>query len=133
IQRLNEYFQKAFREAKVHSNWAQPNEEYENACIAFTKKILENGSSFKKTFIPFFDKISWYGTFNSIGQLILKFTCPGIPDIYQGTELWDLSLVDPDNRRPVNYEARMKMLDDERSLDELMTIHETGEIKIAVM
>ncbi|HUQ67185.1 MAG TPA: malto-oligosyltrehalose synthase [Flavitalea sp.] len=133
IQRLKEYFQKALREAKTHSDWAKPNEEYENACISFTEKILENGSSFKKTFLPFFEKISRYGMFNSIGQLMLKFTCPGIPDIYQGTELWDLSLVDPDNRRPVDYDVRMKMLDNRKSLNELMTTHETGEIKMSVL
>jgi maltooligosyltrehalose synthase len=133
INRLREYFQKALREAKIHSDWAQPNEEYENACITFIQRILENGSSFKKSFLPFFEKISRYGMFNSIGQLMLKFMCPGIPDMYQGTELWDLSLVDPDNRRPVDYDIRNKMLVNEKSFDELLSTHETGEIKLAVL
>lgn len=131
--RLNEYLRKALREAKIHSNWAEPNEEYEQACIAFTQKILEGNSVFKKTFLPFFEKISFYGMFNSFGQLILKFTCPGIPDIYQGTELWDLSLVDPDNRRAVDYDIRMKMLEQEQPLDKLIKTYQSGEVKMALL
>ena len=129
FNRLKEYFQKALREAKVHSNWAAPNSAYEQACVNFIQKILEN-SAFKKTFFPFLEKISWYGMFNSFGQLILKFTCPGIPDIYQGTELWDLSLVDPDNRRAVDFDKRMKMLQEDKSFSELLKTYQTGEVKL---
>lgn len=131
--RLKEYLQKALREAKVHSNWAEPDEEYEQACINFTQKILEENSAFKKTFLPFYEKISYYGMFNSLGQLILKFTCPGIPDIYQGTELWDLSLVDPDNRRAVDYDLRMKILEQEQPLDKLINTYQSGEVKMALL
>ena len=131
--RLKEYLQKALREAKIHSNWAEPGEEYEQACITFTQKILEENSAFKKTFLPFFEKIAYYGMFNSIGQLILKFTCPGIPDIYQGTELWDLSLVDPDNRREVDYDIRMKMLEQEKPIDKLIQTYQSGEVKMALL
>jgi len=133
LNRLKEYFQKALREAKVHSTWAEPNEAYERACIIFIQRILEETTEFKKTFFPFLEKISWYGMFNSFGQLILKFTCPGIPDIYQGTELWDLSLVDPDNRRAVDYDIRMKMLKQDISFSELMNTYQTGEVKLKLM
>jgi len=71
--------------------------------------------------------------FNSFGQLILKFTCPGIPDIYQGTELWDLNLVDPDNRRAVDYDIRMKMLKQDKSFGELINTFQTGEVKLKLM
>jgi maltooligosyltrehalose synthase len=133
INRLKEYFQKALREAKVHSTWAEPNEAYERACIIFIQRILEDNTEFKKTFFPFLEKISWYGMFNSFGQLILKFTCPGIPDIYQGTELWDLNLVDPDNRRAVDYDIRMKMLKQDKSFGELINTFQTGEVKLKLM
>lgn len=109
-ERLKEYFQKALREAKVNSNWAEPNTEYEEACINFANKLLAKDSSFNKLFQPLFEKVCYYGMINSVAQLVLKFTCPGVPDIYQGTELWDLSLVDPDNRRPVDYDKRLKIL-----------------------
>jgi maltooligosyltrehalose synthase len=71
--------------------------------------------------------------FNSLAQTILKFTCPGVPDIYQGTELWDLSLVDPDNRRPVDYNKRMNLLLQEKPLEELAKTYQTGDIKLALL
>jgi maltooligosyltrehalose synthase len=131
--RLKEYFQKAMREAKLHSNWAEPNTAYEEACVNFANKLLERNSKFNKTFQPFFEKVCYYGMYNSLAQLVLKFTCPGVPDVYQGTELWDLSLVDPDNRRPVNFEKRFKLLDEKRSVAELLKNWKTGEIKINVL
>jgi maltooligosyltrehalose synthase len=73
-----------------------------------------------------------YGIINSLSQLVLKLTCPGIPDTYQGTELWDLSLVDPDNRRPVDYSERMKMLDTTQAINELWATRENGQIKLAL-
>ncbi|MBL7699383.1 MAG: malto-oligosyltrehalose synthase [Chitinophagaceae bacterium] len=108
--RIAEYLQKALREAKVHTNWTEPNVRYEEACINFAKKLIQENSSFRKTFEPLLEKISHYGITNSLAQLVLKFTCPGIPDVYQGTELWDLSLVDPDNRRPVDFVKRKIIL-----------------------
>jgi maltooligosyltrehalose synthase len=131
--RINGYFQKALREAKVHSNWSEPNEEYEKACVNFVNKILAADSAFRKSFIPFLEKIALYGMYNSLGQLILKFTCPGIPDIYQGTELWDLSLVDPDNRRPVNYNTRIEFLDKRSPLDDLLNKYQAGEVKLQLL
>jgi maltooligosyltrehalose synthase len=132
-ERLHEYFQKALREAKIHSNWAEPNEQYESACINFIDKILEQNSAFKKSFLPFFEKIAEYGMYNSLGQLMLKFTCPGIPDVYQGTELWDFSLVDPDNRRPVDYNERMNMLENKLPIEESLKDYKSGDVKLQVL
>jgi maltooligosyltrehalose synthase len=131
--RLKEYFQKALREAKVHSDWAEPNTKYENACATFAENLLKENSSFRKTFNPFLEKILYYGTINSLAQLVLKFTCPGVPDVYQGTELWDLSLVDPDNRRPVDFNKRKALIDNKKSTHELMQSFNTGEIKFSVL
>jgi len=111
-RRLGEYMSKALREAKVHSNWTTPDEEYETAVADFIRNILQPDSSFMTSFAAFHRKISDYGIVNSLSQLLLKFTCPGVPDVYQGTELWDLSMVDPDNRRAVNYELRHRMLEE---------------------
>lgn len=108
--RMHAYLEKALREAKTHSNWTTPDIEYEESAKEFLSSLLESGSEFCKSFNLFFDKIVDHGIVNSLSQLILKFTCPGIPDIYQGTELWDLSLVDPDNRRPVDYATRNNIL-----------------------
>jgi len=110
LERVNAYFIKALREAKVSTNWNDPNEEYENACANFINSILHKDSEFLKTFLPFVKKVSSYASLYSLNQTLIKITAPGIPDIYQGCELWDLSYVDPDNRRPVNYEARQKFL-----------------------
>lgn len=109
-KRLDEYFVKALREARMTSDWDQPNEAHEQAVINFTHQIL-NSVDFMNLFRPFQKLTAWYGINNSLAQLVLKATCPGIPDFYQGTELWDLSMVDPDNRRPVDYGHLKKMLD----------------------
>lgn len=108
--RIQEYVQKALREAKTHSNWTTPNEEYENAAKAFAVQLLNREAGFWESFEPFHKKVADFGIINSLAQVALKFTCPGVPDLYQGTELWDLSLVDPDNRRPVDYEKRQTLL-----------------------
>ncbi|MBL4675147.1 MAG: malto-oligosyltrehalose synthase [Mucilaginibacter sp.] len=109
-ERLSAYLEKVLREAKVHSNWAQPDEEYEKATKDFVIALLDQRSPFWKSFISFFNKVASYGAVNSLSQLVLKLTCPGVPDIYQGCEMLDLSMVDPDNRRPVDYEVRKKLL-----------------------
>src|SRR5690606_2473232 len=111
LLRTNAYLQKVLREAKVHSFWSEPDEVYENKVSDFVKDILEN-PEFRQSFDPFSKKIAFFGVIKSLGQCLLKITAPGIPDIYQGTELWDLSYVDPDNRRPVNYPLRMKFLEE---------------------
>ncbi|HEX2975859.1 MAG TPA: 4-alpha-glucanotransferase [Bacteroidales bacterium] len=110
LTRIDKYLLKALREAKTNTDWDKPDEDYEQAVISFTRNILKPGSDFLRTFIPFQKKVSDYGVVNSLTQLILKATAPGVPDFYQGTELWDLSMVDPDNRRTVNYEERFSQL-----------------------
>lgn len=110
--RLQAYLEKVLREGKTHSNWTTPNEEYEQATKDFAAALLEEKGQFWKSFQKIHHKIVDFGVINSLAQVVLKFTCPGVPDVYQGTELWDLSLVDPDNRRAVSYEQREQWLND---------------------
>lgn len=114
VPRMKEYIIKAVREAKVHTGWVKPDEAYEQACVRFIERILVRGPAnvFLKTFVPLQHKIAFYGVFNSLAQTLLKMASPGVPDFYQGCELWDLSLVDPDNRRPVDFRKRKEMLAD---------------------
>ncbi|MGA9326363.1 MAG: malto-oligosyltrehalose synthase [Salegentibacter sp.] len=107
--RTRQYLQKVLREAKVHSNWAQPDHGYEEEVFGFIDDILNN-EEFRQSFDAFSKKIAYYGVIKSLGQSLLKIAAPGIPDIYQGSELWDLSYVDPDNRRPVDYTKREEYL-----------------------
>lgn len=108
VERVQEYMIKAIREAKVHTAWLRPDNDYEAACTSFIEKVLDPNTSqkFLEAFYPFQQKIVEYGIFNSLSQTLLKIVAPGVPDFYQGTELWDLSLVDPDNRRPIDFEQR---------------------------
>ncbi|HEX9137897.1 MAG TPA: malto-oligosyltrehalose synthase, partial [Nitrospirota bacterium] len=110
IQRIKDYMLKASREAKVNTSWINPNREYEDALLNFIDDILLPASLFLKDFRPFQRMISYYGLYNSLSQTLLKICAPGVPDFYQGSELYDFSLVDPDNRRPVDYEKRVTML-----------------------
>ncbi len=111
-QRISDYMIKAVREAKTYTDWVDPNEPYENACRQFVEKLLDRSTEnrFWPDFLAFQKEIGEYGIYNSLSQTVLKMTCPGVPDFYQGTELWDLNLVDPDNRRPVDFERRTKTL-----------------------
>ncbi|GAC1416774.1 MAG: hypothetical protein NVS1B13_11980 [Flavisolibacter sp.] len=109
-ERLQAYIIKSLREAKARSNWASPNTSYENATVSFIKKILEKSQPFFKSFKDFHYRIAKWGVINSLIQVALKFTLPGVPDTYQGGELWDFNLVDPDNRRPVDYQKRERLL-----------------------
>jgi malto-oligosyltrehalose synthase/4-alpha-glucanotransferase len=111
-ERFTAYLQKALREAKRYSNWATPNEEYENASLHFARKLLNKNEPFWKSFEQFYSQIIDFGIINSLSQVVLKFTCPGVPDLYQGCELWDFSFVDPDNRAPVDYEKRNQWLNE---------------------
>lgn len=111
IQRLSDYLTKATREAKVNSSWETPNEPYESACANFIRNILSPGSQFLQSFAPFFQKVSNVASIYALSQVLIKITTPGIPDIYRGCELWDLSFVDPDNRRILDYDTRMNYLD----------------------
>ena len=110
VSRVQEYLIKAFREAKVNTNWSKPDETYENAVKDLVEGLLMKNTEFMHAFRPFFHKVAHYGWIYSLCQTMLKLTCPGVPDIYQGTELWDLSLVDPDNRRSVDLDLRRQYL-----------------------
>jgi (1->4)-alpha-D-glucan 1-alpha-D-glucosylmutase len=105
---------KAVREAKVHSSWLNSNTEYENSLSGFIRALLAPGNRnvFIADFLPFQRLISRLGMLNSLSQTLIKLTSPGVPDIYQGNELWDFSLVDPDNRGAVDYTRRRIMLDE---------------------
>jgi len=111
-ERLRAYLIKALREAKVHSRWIEPRQDYEQAVLAFVDDILNEtpGNVFLPDFLAFQEQLAYFGALNSLSQVLLKITAPGVPDIYQGTELWDFSLVDPDNRRPVDFSRRQRML-----------------------
>ena len=133
--RLTAYLEKAGREGKLHSDWAEPNVEYEAAITDFTNAILNKETAFYKSFRSFLNEVIDHGLLNSISQLILKFTCPGVPDIYQGCENWDFSFVDPDNRRPVKYDLLEASLNDfkaisgDEGLGALWRDREDGKIK----
>jgi len=112
-ERLQAYMAKAAREAKERTSWDNPNTDYEAALGPFISRILDpkRGQPFLRHFLPFQSRIARLGMLNSLVQTTLKLTSPGVPDIYQGTELWDLSLVDPDNRRAVAFAERAGHLD----------------------
>jgi len=99
---------KALKEAKVHTSWITPNTEYEEAVLQFVRAVLDpaDSSAFLDDFLQLQKKVAFFGIFNSLSQTVLKLGSPGVADIYQGNELWDFSLVDPDNRRPVDYALR---------------------------
>ena len=110
--RIKAYVEKAIREAQVHTSWVNVNEEYESAVMDFVDALLTSSETnlFLEEFIPFARRISRIGALNSLSQTLIKLSSPGVPDIYQGNELWDFSLVDPDNRRPVDYGLRRNLL-----------------------
>lgn len=108
--RLRDYLQKALREAKRHSNWVEPNEAYEQRCIDFAVLLMDGKAAYKAIWSTLAEEVAFHGKWSSLAQTALKITAPGVPDIYQGTEGWDLSLVDPDNRRPVDYATRKRAL-----------------------
>jgi len=112
-QRVTDYMRKAVREAKQHSSWLQPHVEYEAALDEFIAELLKAppGNSFLDDFLPFQRRIAQLGMLNSLSQTLIKLTAPGVPDLYQGNELWEFSLVDPDNRQPVDFDSRATLLD----------------------
>ena len=112
MERLKQYIVKATREAKVYSTWLHPNEERENAIFEFAKAILDpaGGSRFREHFLEIEKRIALFGALNSLAQMLVKITAPGVPDFYQNTFFWDFSLVDPDNRRPVDVDGRVEIL-----------------------
>ena len=112
VARIQAYMAKALNEAKLNTSWIRPNEDWLGAMRDFVAKILEKSSKnkFLPNFLPVAEEIARLGAINSLTQTLLRLTSPGVPDIYQGNEIWDFSLVDPDNRRPVDYKHRRKML-----------------------
>lgn len=139
VGRIKNYVIKAVREAKVHTAWLKPDADYENAYLSFVESILEPGDPFLEDFLPFQRKMAHCAVYTGLSQALIKITSPGVPDFYQGGELWDLSLVDPDNRRPVDYEQRKACLryiqagaeKDRRGLiEELLSRREDGRIKL---
>ncbi len=141
-RRLKDYVMKAIREAKVHTAWLKPDTAYEEASTYFIEKLLSDSQGenlFMRSFRPFQQKIAHYGVLNSLSQTLIKIACPGVPDFYQGTELWDLNLVDPDNRRPVDFERRDQMLQEIVSegeenilalVQDLLSRKEDGRLKL---
>ena len=146
VRRITDYMAKAIHEAKVHSSWINPEVAYDDAVRWFATCILNEKISgrFLDNFRAFHARISHVGLFNSLAQTLLKIAAPGVPDFYQGTELWDFSLVDPDNRRPVDYEHRQRMLEELKAeasaageglpafARELVKTKEDGRIKLYV-
>jgi (1->4)-alpha-D-glucan 1-alpha-D-glucosylmutase len=139
--RVAAYMQKAIKEAKVHTSWVSPNEAYDRAVDEFVRQVLdpEVNGGFLNDFSQFHAPIATAGMVNSLAQTLFKMTAPGVPDFYQGTELWDLSLVDPDNRRPVDFARRKSLLGSVGQLDakscasafrELLSQWQDGRVKL---
>jgi (1->4)-alpha-D-glucan 1-alpha-D-glucosylmutase len=139
VSRVKDYVIKAVREAKVHTAWLKHDGDYENAYLSFVESILKPGNPFLEAFLSFQNKVAQCAVYTGLSQALIKLTSPGVPDIYQGSELWDLSLVDPDNRRPVDYETRKAYLRDIQQrpeedllplIDELLRTKEDGRVKL---
>lgn len=114
MNRISAYIDKASKEAKVHTSWVNPNKKYDHQMQQFLQKILNSDTSsnkFLSDFLAFIPRIISAGMLNSLSQILLKFTSPGIPDIYQGNEIWNFKLVDPDNRHPVDFSSRKYLLE----------------------
>ncbi|WP_247841725.1 malto-oligosyltrehalose synthase [Pseudomonas sp. MWU12-3103b] len=134
-ERIWQWQQKALREAKLQSSWSAPNEAYENAAQTFTQRLLTGaeGELLRAALSKTVNSIAAAGALNSLAQTLLRMTVPGVPDLYQGNEFWDFSLVDPDNRRPVDYAARAQALDGHAPLPELLANWRDGRIKQALI
>ena len=143
-ERLEGAMVKSIREAKLRSVWASPNTAYEEAMLGFVRDALDvsRPNAFLGAFLPFQEHVARLGIRNSLVQTVLKLTLPGMPDTYQGAELWDLTLVDPDNRRPVDYGTRSELLDQitaslaqnrRTAISELLGDSRDGRVKLAVI
>ena len=110
--RFRGYMEKAIREAQIDTSWTDPNEEYETGIYDFVDALLVSEGPFLAEFLPFQRRVARVGAINALSQTLIKLTAPGVPDVYQGNELWDFSLVDPDNRRPVDFDLRKRLLED---------------------
>ncbi len=139
LARIERYVIKAVREAKVVSSWENPAEAYEAACIGFVRGILNPAHPVLADLSGFAERVAFVGMLSGLAQLVLRLTAPGVADTYQGTELWDLSLVDPDNRAPVDFAARSRLLEEQQpaaSVEEVSAALATwsdGRIKMLVL
>jgi malto-oligosyltrehalose synthase len=132
-ERLAGWQQKAIREAKLQGDWTGPDEAYEAAARDFLFSLLAPGSAFAAEVAQFVRRIAPAGAVNGLAQTLLKLTAPGVPDFFQGTEFWDFSLVDPDNRRPVDFAARIEALRKAASPAALTDAWRDGRVKQAVI
>ncbi len=134
-KRMVQWQEKALREAKLQSSWSAPNQPYETACREFLERLLlaPEALALRQSLSATANRIATAGALNSLAQTLLRLSVPGVPDLYQGTEFWDFSLVDPDNRRPVDYAARKQALAEETSVADLLTDWKDGRIKQALI
>jgi (1->4)-alpha-D-glucan 1-alpha-D-glucosylmutase len=146
IERLQAYMLKSAREAKTHTSWLTPHDAYENALGIFIERALSGagGARFLPVMLPFQRRVAALGMLNGLAQTTLKLGSPGVPDFYQGSELWDLNLVDPDNRRPVDFARRESLLTEvdrmlgadpsarEAALTDWLASWTDGRIKLAI-
>ncbi|WP_025884669.1 malto-oligosyltrehalose synthase [Asaia prunellae] len=130
-ERLEAYLTKALRESGERTNWSHPDEAYEEACLAFARTCITG--EFHIEIATYVNRIENAAALNSLSQTLLRMTSPGVPDLYQGREGWDFSLVDPDNRRPVDYERRERMLAEGQSFEESCHEWKTGRAKQALI
>jgi (1->4)-alpha-D-glucan 1-alpha-D-glucosylmutase len=139
-ERLKGTILKSIREAKRRTSWNNPNEAYEAACMRFTERLLEidRPNPFLDDFLAFQQRIARFGVLNSLSQLVVTLTAPGVPDTYQGADLWDFNMVDPDNRRAVDFELRQRLLAEIRADDRRALLRDglerwqDGRIKLAI-
>ncbi|KIC83138.1 malto-oligosyltrehalose synthase [Pseudomonas sp. C5pp] len=134
-ERIRQWQQKALREAKLHSSWSAPNEAYESACARYIDGLLLDGENQQlcKSLADAVQLLACPGALNGLVQALLRMTTPGVPDLYQGNEYWDFSLVDPDNRRAVDYACRRRTLDDATPVAELLEHWRDGRLKQALI
>jgi len=139
VQRIQDFMVKAVREAMVHTRWTVPNLDHETALVNFIEVILQDTpeNRFLQDLRRFAERVAYHGALNSLSQLIIKLASPGVADFYQGSELWDLRLVDPDNRQPVVFESLEKLMaarsQKQTSLTDLLRCWRSGQIKMHVM
>jgi (1->4)-alpha-D-glucan 1-alpha-D-glucosylmutase len=127
-QRLEGWEMKALREAKRHTDWSDADAAYERAARRLLRRLLveDDGAALRAELFAFVEEIAPAGAINSLAQTLLRLTVPGVPDLYEGTELWDLSLVDPDNRTPVDFALRQELLGTGDSLKQMLIVRALG-------
>ncbi|BAP45070.1 maltooligosyl trehalose synthase [Pseudomonas sp. StFLB209] len=135
LERLIRWQEKALREAKLQSSWAAPNQAYESACRSFLERLLlaDEAQPLRQSLGATALRIAPAGALNSLAQVLLRLSVPGVPDLYQGAEFWDFSLVDPDNRRPVDYAARSRALTQQPGISDLLLNWRDGRLKQALI